>query len=183
MRDTKQDILHFWFVETRPVQWFQINPDFDQLVRERFSMTCQMARDGVCDGWAVEADGALALCILLDQFPRNMFRGHADAFASDDKARRVAAQAIRSGFDQIMPPLRRRFLYLPFEHSEDPADQMRAVSLFASMKEDDPMGYEYALRHQDIIQRFGRFPHRNAILGRESSADEILYLNQPGAGF
>lgn len=183
MRDTKQEILHFWFVETQPVQWFQINPAFDQLMRERFLTSYQMAQEGLCDGWGAEADGALALCILLDQFPRNMFRALPEAFASDEKARRVAAQAIRNGFDQVLPPLRRRFLYLPFEHSEDPADQMRSVSLFASMKDDDPMGYEYALRHQDIIQRFGRFPHRNAILGRDSTPDEMLYLSQPGAGF
>ena len=183
MRDSKHEILHFWFSETQPVQWFQINPDFDMLVRERFFTTHQMARDGLCDGWAVDADGALALCILLDQFPRNMFRGQAEAFATDEKARRIAAQAIRNGFDQLLQPIRRRFIYLPFEHSEDTEDQMRSVSLFAAMKGEDPMGYEYALRHQDIIHRFGRFPHRNPALGRESTAEEILYLGQPGAGF
>jgi uncharacterized protein (DUF924 family) len=183
MRDTKQEILHFWFVEAQPAQWFQINPDFDQMIRDRFLATCEMASDGVCDRWAEDAEGALALCIVLDQFPRNLFRGDARAFATDDKARRVASLAIRNGFDQVLAPLRRRFLYLPFEHSEDPEHQARSVSLFASMREDDPMGYEYALRHQDIITRFGRFPHRNSVLGRESTEDEMAYLNQPGSGF
>lgn len=183
MRDTKQEILHFWFVETQPAQWFQVNPDFDQLVRDRFRATYDMAADGVCDGWAVDADGALALCIVLDQFPRNMFRGQAMAFGTDEKARRVASSAIRHGFDQVLSPQRRRFLYLPFEHSEEPEDQARSVALFTGTRDEDPMGYEYALRHQEIIARFGRFPHRNAVLGRESTADELRYLNQPGAGF
>lgn len=183
MRDTRQEIIHFWFVETQPAQWFQVNPDFDALIRERFVATHRMAHDGLCDSWTAEADGALALCIVLDQFPRNMYRGTPEAFASDEKARRVAAQAVRNGFDQIIPPARRRFMYLPFEHSEDMADQERAVALFATIRDEDPMGYEYALRHRDVISRFGRFPHRNTILGRISTPEEMNYLNQPGAGF
>lgn len=183
MRDTKQDILYFWFVETQPAQWFQNNPDFDQILRERFLVIYQMACSGVCDGWIADADGALALCVVLDQFPRNMFRGLPEAFATDEKARQVAAQTIKQGFDQILTPLRRRFVYLPFEHSEDPSDQDRSVKLFASLKDVDPVGYEYALRHQDIIQRFGRFPHRNALLGRVSTKDELVYLSQKGSGF
>ena len=183
MRDTKQEILHFWFQETQPAQWFQTNPDFDKLVRDRFLVTYQMAQDGVCNAWSADADGALALCITLDQFPRNMFRGTKEAFATDGHAKRVAADAIRNGYDQILPPLRRRFLYLPFEHSENMEDQNRSVALFASMKDEDPMGYEYALRHKDVIARFGRFPHRNVILDRQNTEDELLYLNQPGTGF
>ncbi|MBI2234725.1 MAG: DUF924 domain-containing protein [Micavibrio aeruginosavorus] len=183
MRDTKQDILHFWFVETQPVQWFQKNEDFDRLIRERFLVTYRMAQGGLCDGWAAEAEGALALCIALDQFPRNMFRKQAEAFATDAHALRIAAQAVRMGFDKMLPPLRRRFLYLPFEHSEDPEDQKRSVSLFAGVKDADPLGYEYALRHQDVISRFGRFPQRNKALGRDSTGEEILYLSQPGAEF
>lgn len=183
MRDTKQDILYFWFEETRPVQWFQKNEDFDRIIRDRFLVTVEMARDGLCDHWSGQADGALALCITLDQFPRNIFRHSQQAFASDEKALRVARGAIASGFDQIMPPIRRRFLYLPFEHSENLRDQELSVAYFAAMKDDDPMGYEYALRHRDVIERFGRFPHRNAVLGRESTPEEILYLSQPNAGF
>lgn len=183
MRDTKQDVLHFWFDETEPVQWFQKNDDFDRLVAERFQVTVTMAQDGLCDAWASDADGALALCIVLDQFPRNIYRNLPGSFASDDKALRVAKAAIRAGFDQILPPLRRRFIYLPFEHSESADDQDRSVALFATMQTDDPIAYEYALRHRDVIRRFGRFPHRNAILGRQNTADEQLYLTQPGAGF
>lgn len=183
MRDTKQDILHFWFEESQPAQWFQKNDDFDRQIRDRFMVTLTMARDGLCDHWADQADGALALCIVLDQFPRNVFRDSAEAFASDDKALRVAKSALERGFDQVLPPLKRRFLYLPFEHAENLDEQRRSVALFAAMKDDDPMGYDYALRHQDVIERFGRFPHRNAVLGRESTAEEMLYLSQPGAGF
>lgn len=183
MRDTKHDVLHFWFDETQPAQWFQKNYDFDRLIRDRFLITVEMARDGLCDHWAATADGALALCITLDQFPRNLFRDSANAFASDEKALRVAKAAIANFYDQVLSPLRRRFLYLPFEHSEALEDQRTSVALFATLKDEDPVGYEYALRHQDVIERFGRFPHRNAVLGRVSTADEALYLAQPGAGF
>ncbi|WP_435639957.1 DUF924 family protein [Micavibrio aeruginosavorus] len=183
MRDTKQDILHFWFSETEPVQWFQKNPDFDQSIRERFRLTYTMARDGVCDHWASDADGCLALCLVLDQFPRNMFRDSAEAFATDEKALKTARLGIIRGFDQILPVIKRRFVYLPFEHSEAMDDQNRAVELFATMRDDDPLGYEYALRHRDVIERFGRFPHRNAVLGRDNTAEELIYLSQPGAGF
>ena len=183
MRDTKQDVLYFWFEETRPAQWFQKNEDFDRIIRERFLITVEMAQDGLCDHWTAQADGALALCITLDQFPRNIFRNSPRAFASDEKALLVAKGAIAKGYDQVLPPLRRRFFYLPFEHSENPEDQKTSVALFAAMKDEDPVGYEYALRHMDIIERFGRFPHRNAVLGRESRPDELLYLQRPDAGF
>ncbi len=183
MRDTKQDVLHFWFEETQPAQWFQKNDDFDRLIRDRFQIIVTMARDGLCDQWAEQADGALALCIILDQFPRNIFRESANAFASDEKALRVAKTALAKGFDQILPPQKRRFLYLPFEHAENLDEQKRSVELFASMKDDDPVGYEYALRHLDVIERFGRFPHRNAALNRPSTPEEQLYLSQPGSGF
>jgi uncharacterized protein (DUF924 family) len=183
MQDTKQDVLHFWFVESQPAQWFQQNNDFDKLIADRFGTIVRMARQGVCDGWAEHCDGALALCIVLDQFPRNLYRNAPDAFASDEKAIRVATQAINNGYDRIVDPLRRRFFYLPFSHSEDLEHQERAVTLFAGMRDDDPVAYEYALRHRDIIARFGRFPHRNAVLGRESTPDELVYLSQPGAGF
>lgn len=183
MRDTKQDVLYFWFEETQPAQWFQKNEDFDRIIRERFLITVEMARDGLCDHWTAQADGALALCITLDQFPRNIFRDSAKAFTSDEKALLVAKAAIARGFDQVLQPIRRRFLYLPFEHSENLEDQKKSVAFFAAMKDDDPMGYEYALRHLDIIERFGRFPHRNGVLGRESRADELCYLSQPDSGF
>jgi len=152
-------------------------------VRDRFLPTYRLAADGVCDLWRDEAQGCLALCIVLDQFPRNMFRGQPESFASDPKALLVAKHALARGFDQTLPPQQRRFLYLPFEHSEEPTDQTRAVGLFQSMQAEDPLGYDYALRHQAVIERFGRFPHRNAILGRKNTSEEDEYLAQPGAGF
>ncbi|MDB5491783.1 MAG: putative transrane protein [Micavibrio sp.] len=183
MRDSRQEILHFWFTETQPAQWFQKNPDFDTIISERFGSIVTMARDGLCDAWAGDVSGALALCIVLDQFPRNIHRDSVQAYASDEKALRVAVQAIAKGYDQVLPVMKRHFLYLPFEHSEHLADQERAVALFASIRDEDPMGYEYALRHRDVIQRFGRFPHRNAVLGRENTVEEEKYLSQPGSGF
>ena len=183
MRDTKQEILHFWFVETDPSLWFQKNEEFDTRIRERFKVTYDMAKDGLCNAWADDAEGALALCIVLDQFPRNMFRGTADMFATDEKALLCSKQAIHRGFDQVLTPEKRRFMYLPFEHSENMRDQNRAVELFEAMKDVDPLGYQYALRHKEVIEKFGRFPHRNKALGRENTPEEEEYLKQPGAGF
>lgn len=183
MRDTKHEIINFWFVETEPVQWFQKNETFDSQIRDRFHATWAMARDGLCDNWKGDAQGCLALAIVLDQFPRNMFRDTPEAFATDAQALLVSKYAIAKGFDQILLPEQRRFIYLPYEHSENLADQNKSVELFAKMKKDDPMGYEYALRHRDVIEKYGRFPHRNAILGRANSPEEQEYLAQPGAGF
>ncbi len=176
MKDTAQDVLDFWFVETAPVQWFQINPDFDALVRERFLNVYRYAKDGLFDSWTQDADGALALILIYDQFPRNMFRDTPDAYATDRQARAAAITALERGFDQIHPPLRRPFFYLPFEHSEQLDDQNRAVELFRKIEADNPLGLLYALQHRDVISRFGRFPHRNAILGRASTPDEEKYL-------
>lgn len=183
MRDTKQEVLRFWFEESQPQQWFQVNESFDREIRERFLTTYEMAADDLCRPWAKDAEGALALCIVLDQFPRNIFRNSPMAYATDHKALLVAKEAIHKGFDQILTPMKRRFLYLPFEHSEELQDQVRSVKLFESMKKEDPIGYEYALRHKEVIERFGRFPHRNIDLGRASTPEELTYLNQPGAGF
>ena len=183
MRDTKQGIIHFWFEETAPAQWFQKNDEFDALIAGRFASTYRMVADGVCDLWQDEPEGCLALCIVLDQFPRNMFRGSAEAFATDAKALRVARHVLARGFDQVIAPERRRFLYLPFEHSENIVDQDRSVTLFGALRDSDPVAYDYALRHRDVIVRFGRFPHRNAILGRQNTPEENEYLAQPGAGF
>lgn len=183
MRDTKQEVLRFWFEETSPPQWFQKNDGFDAEVRARFLTTYEMAVRGLCDEWQRQAEGTLALCIVLDQFPRNMFRGTPKAFQSDAQALLIARLAIGKGFDQILQPVKRRFLYLPFEHSENLEDQKKSVCLFMSMKDDDPMGYEYALKHLEVIEKFGRFPHRNALLGRDSTAEELQYLSLPGAGF
>jgi uncharacterized protein (DUF924 family) len=180
MINSQDEILNFWFVETTPKQWFQKSEEFDQLIIDEFSKIYVMALKGYCDSWIKDADGCLALILIFDQFPRNMFRGKPESFLTDDRALSISRHAIKHGFDQVLTPLKRRFLYLPFEHSENLADQERAVKLFESMKEDDPMGYEYAKRHLDVIKKFGRFPHRNEILGRISTADEILYLRENG---
>lgn len=183
MKDSKNDILAFWFEEVKPQQWFQSNPAFDATIRERFMADFSLARTGIFDAWRdAGADGCLALCVLLDQFPRNMFRGTADMFVTDAMALDVARHAVTERFDILLPPIKRRFLYLPFEHSEVLADQDRSVALFDAIKKDDPLGYDYAVKHRDVIVKYGRFPHRNALLGRVSTPDEIAYL-EAGGGF
>jgi uncharacterized protein (DUF924 family) len=183
MKDTKAEVLHFWFSEVQPQQWFQKNDDFDRLIRERFKVTYDMARDGLCDAWQEEPQGCVALCVVLDQFPRNMFRDSAEAFATDDKALLVAKNTVARGFDLLVSPEKRRFLYLPYEHSESLSDQKKSVELFGTMKKDDPLAYDYAQRHYKVIEQYGRFPHRNVALGRDNTPEEDAYLAQPGAGF
>lgn len=176
MKNSQQDVLRFWFEETIPVQWFQINPAFDLEITHRFSALYRIATGGLCDGWATDADGVLALIIVLDQFSRNMFRGLPAAYAMDAKTIGIATQAIDRGFDQIHPPQRRRFFYLPFMHSENLSDQMKSISLFEKMKDIDPISFAHAQRHFQTIESFGRFPQRNKIYGRETTASEIKYL-------
>lgn len=183
MKNTQPDILTFWFEETQPQQWFQVNPEFDALIRTRFSDDVEKAASGIYDDWNNSADGCLALCLLLDQFPRNMFRGTPEAFATDKKALVVAKYALAKGFDQVLTPQKRRFLYLPFEHSENLNDQRQCVELFEKMKKDDPLGHEYALKHFEVIEKFGRYPHRNEILGRMNTPEEDIYLAQNDSGF
>ena len=181
-----EDILVFWFAGDpsahRPA-WFQKDPDFDAGCT-RFADALAAAKRGDYDSWAETPRGALALLILLDQLSRNLHRGSAEAFAADAKARGVARAAIARGFDAGLTPPERMFLYLPFEHSEDMADQNESVRLFETLR--DALGdntVSYAHRHRDVIQRFGRFPHRNAVLGRISTAAELAYLAEPGSGF
>ncbi len=183
MKDFQKDVLEFWFVETQPQQWFQVNEDFDQQVIDRFSEPYTMATRGEFDEWQKDADGALALIILLDQMPRNMFRGTPKAFETDKKALVVSKYAISKGLDQVLNAQKRRFLYLPFEHSENMSDQKRSVELFEKIKDDDPLGYDYAVRHYKVIEKYGRFPHRNKILGRENTPEEEVYLSKPDSGF
>ena len=183
MKDFQKDILDFWFVETLPQQWFQVNEEFDQVIIERFTEPYEMAVRGEFDEWQNNADGALALCILLDQMPRNMFRGTPKAFETDKKALVIAKYALSKGLDQVLSGQKRRFVYLPFEHSENINDQRRCVELFEKTKDDDPLGHDYALRHLKVIEEYGRFPHRNKILGRDNTPEEEIYLAAPGAGF
>ncbi|HPQ50167.1 MAG TPA: DUF924 family protein [Alphaproteobacteria bacterium] len=183
MKDSIQDVLHFWFEETAPAQWFQVNDVFDDMVRDRFFGLYQMAFSGVCDGWLRDVDGCLALVLLFDQFPRNMFRDTAQAFESDGRALYVARKVVDLGFDHLVSVPKRRFFYLPFEHSEDINDQKRSLALFEKMKPDDPLSYEYALKHYRLIEKFGRYPHRNVALNRVSSSLELEFLSQRGRGF
>lgn len=176
MRETKNDVLDFWFEELAPQQWFQQNDEIDATIKERFSGIHEMAKEGACDEWAVDVDGALALIIVLDQFPRHMFRGSPDSFATDKKALLVAKEAISKGFDQILNPTKRGFMYLPFQHSEVLTDQRRSVELYEAMKDVNPTGHMYAVRHFEPIDKFGRFPHRNDVIGRESTPEEVEFL-------
>lgn len=180
MKNSLEDVLSFWFVETTPKQWFQISPLFDEQVRERFLDLFRFAKQGFCDDWIKSADGAMALTLVFDQFPRNMFRDTIEAYQTDDKALFIAEQSIEKGFDQLFVPLKRRFFYLPFEHSEIIEHQRRSVALFDAMKEEEPLAYGYAVRHLQVIEQFGRFPHRNKILGRVSTPEEIDYLEKFG---
>ena len=181
MTDAPAALLDFWFDELTPEQWFRASDDVDARLRERFASWPDSARDGRWDAWAATADGALALVLALDQLPRNLYRGTAAAFAYDERARQVARRAIGAGFDHDVAAERRVFFYLPFEHSEALADQDWSVALIAALGDD--VYTDYAERHRDVIRRFGRFPHRNASLGRPSTEAEKAYLAQPGAGF
>ena len=184
MAVTINDVLKFWFEESEHKHWFAKDPAFDQTIRERFGEAVELAGQGELDIWLDSAEGCLALCILLDQFTRNIFRDTPKAFAFDEKARVVARHAFNKGFDMdaSITPDKRRFLYLPYEHHEDIDDQNLCVKLAKERVGLDGF-LDFALRHQIIIERFGRFPHRNAILGRESTEEEIEFLKQPGSGF
>lgn len=171
---TARDVLDFWFSDEMKPHWFAKSDAIDDRIRDDFADTWQAAHQRDLDGWAATPDGALALVIVLDQFPRNMFRGTGQAFASDDIALDHASAAVDSGFDRQIAPERRAFLYLPFEHSEDLLDQTRSVELFESLGIPDYL--DYAVQHHDIIERFGRFPHRNAALDRPDTPDEREFL-------
>lgn len=174
-------ILDFWFAPGMERRWFANDPGLDRQLAERFGQDLAQAAQGQLDHWLDDADGALALVILLDQMPRNVFRGKYQAFAFDSKALAMAEGALLRGHARGLPPMRRRFLYLPFEHSESLADQKYCVSLFET-DGDDPEGLDYARQHLAVIERFGRFPHRNAALEREDTPEEEEYLAQ-GGGF
>jgi uncharacterized protein (DUF924 family) len=161
-----------------PDKWYTKNSDFDAEITRRFLTTYEAAVAGRLSHWEDTPDGALALVIVLDQFPRNMFRGSARTFAADALARAVADRAIRRGFDQRIAMMERQFLYIPFEHSEDPVDQERSLRLFRA--NDDAEALKWAELHANIIRRFGRFPHRNATLGRVTTADEQAFLDSGG---
>jgi len=179
------EILEFWFgtedAEGRQTQsrWFTVDPEFDRLCTVMFLQRYEDAASGLLEDWREEPRSCLALLLLLDQFPRNMFRNAARAFAADAKAREIVSHAIRAGFDRALSPVERMFLYLPFEHSESLDDQFESVRLTRALAAEDPHSdaLKYAEQHLEIIQRFGRFPARNAALGRESTEQELDFLN------
>ena len=170
-------VLAFWR-EAGPSNWFRKDEAFDTEIRTRFLTTYQAAAAGQLADWEATAETALALVVVLDQFPRNIFRGSAQAFAADAPARAVADRALARGFDQQVPAGERQFFYLPFEHSENISDQERCLALFRSTGNPDSL--KWAEKHADIIRRFGRFPHRNAVLGRTTTAEEQAFLNAGG---
>ena len=169
-------VVAFW-IEAGPGRWFKKDAAFDDVFRARFATEHEAAASGALDSWSETADGALALLILLDQYPRNSFRGTARMFATDGKALAVAKRAVEFGFDTVVEPSLRSFFYLPFEHSEQLENQDRALLLFATLGDE---AQRYAIIHRDIIARFGRFPHRNALLGRTTSPEEQQFLDQGG---
>ena len=186
------DILDFWFADGADgyrLAWFKRDDAFDAEIRARFGALLAPAREGALDAWAATPEGSLALLILLDQFPRNLFRGSPEAFASDAHALQLAQRVvIAQRMDLALTPTQRVFVYLPFEHAESLAAQDVSVALFEGLRDQPkhaaPKGtIEYAWAHRAVITRFGRFPHRNALLGRISTAAEAAYLAKPGAGF
>lgn len=187
-----EEILDFWFGSPESVDygkershWFIKNLEFDQQLGDRFLQDYEQAARGELDYFQASPLGCLALILLLDQFPRNMFRGTPKSFVTDAKALSVAKNAVSNGCDRSLLPVQRWFIYLPFEHSENLADQEQSVELFATLADDSASAntIDYALRHKAVIERFGRFPHRNQILGRETTTAEAEFLKQPGSSF
>ena len=176
------DVLGYWFAEGMRDRWFVKDPAFDQEVRDVLFSAFEQAREGHLDHWQASARGCLALCILLDQVPRNLFRDAPEAFATDPQARSAVRNALRQGFQSELTQTERLFLYLPLEHSENLQDQEDCVSLTKALDE-DPSWYDYAVMHRDIVARFGRFPHRNSALGRETSSEEADFLTKPNSSF
>jgi uncharacterized protein (DUF924 family) len=189
---TPASVIGFWFgaADALDDRWFGGGPAFDREIAARFGADVDAALDGRLDGWAATPEGALALIVLLDQFTRNVHRGTPRAFAGDARALALARRMVAAGADLALPPLRRWFAYMPFEHAEDAAVQDEGVRLFERLAADAGVHREaladalaYARRHRDVVARFGRFPHRNDILGRASTAAEVEFLRQPGSRF
>jgi uncharacterized protein (DUF924 family) len=187
-----REVYDFWFLPAADPahgqardEWFRKDDAFDAMIRTRFGPVIDRALAGDFGDWDADLRGALARIVVLDQFTRNAFRGKPDAFAGDARAQAATIAMIESGRDRLLQPVERWFAYMPLEHAEDLALQERSVGLFSALAKDTELGdiLDYAVRHRDIIARFGRFPHRNAILGRASTAEEIEFLKQPGSGF
>lgn len=177
MQSDYLQVIDFWFRELTPSQWFTPGgPELDALVRKRFGALVEDARRGALDHWASSPRGSLALIIVLDQFPRHVFRGAPEAYASDPKAQRLACEGIEAGVDEQLTVAERQFFYLPLMHAEDPDLQARSVERFTALRNEMEGVLGFAVGHRDIVVRFGRFPHRNQILGRASTAEEAAFL-------
>ena len=172
---TPQDILEFWYASEMRAKWFASTPQIDAMIRERFAQVWESAHTGALDHWRDTPTGCLALAIVLDQFPLNMFRGTAKSFSSEQQAVAVTKQAIAQNYDRQIDKERVAFLYLPLMHSEHMVDQDLCVALFEAAGLENNL--RFARHHREIVRCFGRFPHRNAILGRTSSAEELAYLD------
>lgn len=176
---TPEDILTFWYSEPMKSHWFSSTPEIDALIADKYESLWQFAANGRLDTWQDSPEGCLALCIVLDQFPLNMFRGQATSFSTEQAAVNVAKAAIDQGFDQQLATEQLSFLYMPLMHSEHLQDQDLSVERFEAAGLAGNI--RFAKHHRDIVQRYGRFPHRNAILGRNSRSEEIEYLNSESA--
>lgn len=176
-----QDVLDFWFNDIEPKQWFQKDIDFDKSIKERFGLLYQQAIQGELSAWRDSPKGALAEIIVLDQFSRNIYRDQPESFAADPMALALAQVSIANGFDVELSATERSFLYMPFMHSESAAIHEEAVKLFRGLGIVNNLDFE--LKHKKIVDRFGRYPHRNAILGRKSSAEELAFLEEPNSSF
>ena len=174
-------ILSFWFEELQPAQWWRVDAALDERIRTQFGALHQAAHAGELAAWRDQPDGRLAEIIVLDQFSRNLHRDDAGAFAQDAMALVLAQEAVAQGVDQQLPVMQRHFLYMPYMHSESALIQVEAEKLFRELGLEET--YAIALRHKEIVDRFGRYPHRNAMLGRMSTAEEIDFLRQPGSSF
>lgn len=168
MNSWPTDILQFWFEELKPADWWKKNEAIDTICKERFLELWQEQKSKIADAFAVDAETALAATILFDQFPRNMFRDHADAYSTDHLAQQIAELAVERGLDQQLSEKQRPFLYMPFMHAEDLRLQNKSVALFTKLGSNE----KFANNHRDAIAQFGRFPHRNAILGRTTQPEE-----------
>lgn len=176
-----RDVLEFWFEEIEPAQWWKKDDDFDRVIIERYSALHRAAASCELFEWRRDARGRLAEIIVLDQFSRNMFRGSPLCFAQDALALALAQEAISAGAENALTPVERSFLYMPFMHSESLKIHEVAVELFRNNGIQNNLDYEF--KHRAIIERFGRYPHRNSILGRESTAEEVEFLKLPGSSF
>ena len=200
MQKVRDDLLALWFGDNpddsaaaaeKKKLWWGHSPETDEMLRDRFGTASTSGAVGILDHWTGSPRGRLALILLLDQIPRAIHRGQPEAFAYDADARQVAAQGLASGADRLLRPIERVFFYMPFEHSEELSDQERSVALFGELAETVPDGdreafdffLDFAVRHHAIVARFGRFPHRNAILGRQSTQEEVEFLKSPGSSF